>query len=50
MGKEECTIKDIGGKARRKKTTMKTKGRSVDSIKMDLREIGWCGMDWIDLA
>jgi hypothetical protein len=24
--------------------------RSVDNIKMDLREIGWDGMDWIDLA
>jgi hypothetical protein len=24
--------------------------RWVDSIKMDLREIGWDGMDWIDLA
>jgi hypothetical protein len=22
----------------------------VDDIKMDLREIGWSGMDWIDLA
>jgi hypothetical protein len=22
----------------------------VDNIKMDLREIGWSGMDWIDLA
>jgi hypothetical protein len=22
----------------------------VDNIKMDLREIGWDGMDWIDLA
>jgi hypothetical protein len=21
----------------------------VDNIKMDLREIGWDGMDWIDL-
>jgi hypothetical protein len=21
-----------------------------DSIKMDLREIGWYGMDWIDVA
>jgi hypothetical protein len=21
-----------------------------DNIKMDLREIGWGGMDWIDLA
>jgi hypothetical protein len=22
----------------------------VDSIKMDLREIGWYGVDWIDMA
>jgi hypothetical protein len=22
----------------------------VDNIKMDLSEIGWGGMDWIDLA
>jgi hypothetical protein len=22
----------------------------VDSIKMDLREVGWDGRDWIDLA
>jgi hypothetical protein len=24
--------------------------RWVDNIKMDLREIGWDGMDWIDLS
>jgi hypothetical protein len=24
--------------------------RWVDNIKMDLREIGWGDMDWIDLA
>jgi hypothetical protein len=24
--------------------------RWVDNIKIDLREIGWSGMDWIDLA
>jgi hypothetical protein len=24
--------------------------RRVDNIKIDLREIGWDGMDWIDLA
>jgi hypothetical protein len=24
--------------------------RLVDIIKMDLREIGWGGVDWIDLA
>jgi hypothetical protein len=26
------------------------RSRSVDNIKMDLREIGWDDMDWIDLA
>jgi hypothetical protein len=25
-------------------------GRWVDNIKMDLRELGWDGMDWIALA
>jgi hypothetical protein len=24
--------------------------RWVDNIKIDLRELGWDGMDWIDLA
>jgi hypothetical protein len=24
--------------------------RLLDNIKIDLREIGWDGMDWIDLA
>jgi hypothetical protein len=27
-----------------------TRRRSADNIKMDLRETGWSGMDWIDLA
>jgi hypothetical protein len=26
------------------------KRRWVDNIKTDLRQIGWDGMDWIDLA
>jgi hypothetical protein len=24
--------------------------RWVDNIKMDLREVGWDGVDWIDMA
>jgi hypothetical protein len=28
----------------------KRRPRWVDNIKIDLREIGWDGMDWIDLA
>jgi hypothetical protein len=46
LGDEEC-IQDIGGKARMKETTRKTKTRWVDNIKM---EIGGDGMDWINLA
>jgi Na+/H+-translocating membrane pyrophosphatase len=36
--------------ARRKETTGKTKMYMVDNIRMDLREIGWDGVDWIDRA
>jgi hypothetical protein len=28
----------------------RTRRSWVDNIKMDLREIGWDDMDWIDLA
>jgi hypothetical protein len=34
----------------RKDTTRKTRRRWEDNIRMDLREMGWGGMDWIDLA
>jgi hypothetical protein len=37
-------------KARRKETTRKIGRRWEDNIKMDLREIGWGGVDWIELA
>jgi hypothetical protein len=32
------------------KKSIRPRRRWVDNIKMDLREIGWDGMDWIDLA
>jgi hypothetical protein len=32
------------------KTTRNPRCRWVDNIKMDLREIGWGDVDWIDLA
>jgi hypothetical protein len=32
-----------------KKSLGRPRRRWVGSIKMDLREIGWDGMDWIDL-
>jgi hypothetical protein len=34
----------------RKRSLGRPRCRWVDICKMDLREIGWNGMDWIDLA
>jgi hypothetical protein len=36
--------------ARKKGTLGRPRRRWVGNIKIDLREIGWVGMDWIDLA
>jgi hypothetical protein len=33
-----------------KRSLGRPRRRWVDNIKMDLREIGWDGMNWIDLA
>jgi hypothetical protein len=38
------------GKAEGKSSLGRPRRRWVDNIKMDLREIGWDGMDWIGLA
>jgi hypothetical protein len=38
------------GKPQGKRPLGRTRCRWEDNIKMDLREIGWSGMDWIDLA
>jgi hypothetical protein len=43
-----CRI--LGEKARRKEPLGKPRRRLVDNIEMDLREIGWGDIDWIDLA
>jgi hypothetical protein len=49
-GEKEC-IMDIGGKARRKKKPLgRPRRRWVDNIKIVLGEIGWDGVDWIDMA
>jgi hypothetical protein len=34
----------------KERTTRKTRRRWVANIKMDLREIVWDGVDWIDMA
>jgi hypothetical protein len=38
------------GKPEGKRPLRRPRHRSVDNIIMYLREIGWGGMDWIDLA
>jgi hypothetical protein len=38
------------GKPEGKRPLGRPSRRWVDNIKIDLREIGWDGMDWIDLA
>jgi hypothetical protein len=38
------------GKSEGRKPLGRPRSRSVDNIKIDLREIGWDGMDWLDLA
>jgi hypothetical protein len=38
------------GKTERKSPLGRPRCRWVDNIKIDPREMGWGGMDWIDLA
>jgi hypothetical protein len=38
------------GKPERKRPLATPRRRWVDNIKMDLRETGWCNMDWTDLS
>jgi hypothetical protein len=38
------------GKPGGKRLLGRTRRKWVDNIKMDLREVGWGGMDWINMA
>jgi hypothetical protein len=38
------------GTPERKRPLGRPRRRWVDNIKMDLRETGWDGVDWIDMA
>jgi hypothetical protein len=48
-GEDEC-IWDICGKPEGKRPVGRPRRRWMDNIKMDMRDIGWVGMDWIDPA
>jgi hypothetical protein len=49
-GEDDESVQDIDGKPGEKKPLRRPRRRCVDNIKIDLREIGWGGMDWIDQA
>jgi hypothetical protein len=40
----------VGMPEGKKRPLGRPRRRWVDNIKMDLRDIGWDGMDWINLA
>jgi hypothetical protein len=50
MGAKMNTYRILVGKPEGKRQLGRPKGRWEDNIKMDLGEIGWDGIDWIDLA
>jgi hypothetical protein len=49
-GGEEEAYRILLGKPEGKRSLGRPRRRWVDNIKMDLREIRWVDMDWIDLA
>jgi hypothetical protein len=50
MGEKRNASRIWVGKPESKRPLGRTSRRWVDNSKMELREIGWYGMDWIDLA
>jgi hypothetical protein len=50
MGEKRNTYRTWVGKPEGKRPLGRPSRRWVDNIKMDLREIGWDGEDWINLA
>jgi hypothetical protein len=50
MGEKWNTYRILVGMSEGKRPLGRPRRRWVEDIKMDLREIEWDGMDWIDLA
>jgi hypothetical protein len=50
MGEQRNAYRILVGKPEGMSPLGRPRRRWVDNIKLDLTEIGWDGMDWIDLA
>jgi hypothetical protein len=49
-GEKRNEYRILVGKPEEKRPLGRPRHRWVNNIKIDLREVGWDGMDWIDLA
>jgi hypothetical protein len=50
MGEKRNAYRILVENPEGKRSLGRPRRRWVDNIKIDLREIGWDGVDWIDLA
>jgi hypothetical protein len=50
IGAKRNSYRILVGKPEGKKPLGRPRSKWMDSVKMDFRETGWGGMDWIDLA
>jgi hypothetical protein len=50
MGEKRHAYRILLGIPEGKRPLGKPRCRLEDNVKMDMREIGWGGMDWINLA
>jgi hypothetical protein len=50
MGERRGAYRTLVGKPEGRRPLGRSRRRWEDNIKMDLREVGWGGMDWINLA
>jgi hypothetical protein len=49
-GEKKNVCRLLVGKPEGKRSLVRPRHSWLDNIKMDLGELGWDGMDWIDLA